>query len=699
MKQTSRLKQRLNRLEDHLKDENPDLVQAVHALREMDNVAHRMGLLPDGESYANKISWWPLISVLGTFSAGKSSFINTFLGEPIQKTGNQAIDDHFTVITYSRGADSQTLPGQALDSDPRFPFYRISEELHEVIPGEGEKIDHYLQMKVVPSEVVKGKILIDSPGFDADEQRKSVLEITDHIIGLSDLVLVFFDGRHPEVGAMRDTLAHLVSPARDLKDSDKFLFILNQIDTSAREDNLEEVVAAWRSALSSHGLSTGNFYVHFNDELAVPVADERVWSRYTTKRNNDYAEITKRIRNLDTHRTYRIIGKLKPLANDIEKKAVPKLREAIGEWRKNVLVTDMITFAVIALVSLLFMNAADKYLEKSDFLFWLMVIAAFGGLIMAHFSARTYFSNHIAKTLKEESYGDMDQAFLKNTSGWRSVFFSNPTGFNTRSKRMLEAVRDKSEAMIVSLNTKMANPSGKRPSYKTSVPSHSPAAARQAVKPEVKEVKQASASVSTAHQTAFAQEDKPLDVKPILKTAPSKPEAVPVVPTRTPENKSAFASTVSNSSQKSAFNTDTSLHKEKIEIIDTPITPPAKQATSSVKSESPMVSTSTSTLTSTKRTLSNTSKPKTNLSAVKKIETAITPTPTPTPKKKDNDIELSSILTNNTSKTSTKTATKVETKSTSNTPQLPLTKPLIHKEAEKFEASKTNGAAKPEDKA
>ena len=57
---------------------------------------------------------------------------------------------------------------------------------------------------------LRGKILIDSPGFDADAQRTSTLKITDHIIDLSDLVLVFFDARHPEPGAMSDTLAHLV---------------------------------------------------------------------------------------------------------------------------------------------------------------------------------------------------------------------------------------------------------------------------------------------------------------------------------------------------------------------------------------------------------------------------------------------------------------------------------------------------------
>ena len=50
---------------------------------------------------------------------------------------------------------------------------------------------------------VAGLEFIDSPGFDADEQRTAVLRITDHIVDLSDIVLVFFDARHPESGSMR----------------------------------------------------------------------------------------------------------------------------------------------------------------------------------------------------------------------------------------------------------------------------------------------------------------------------------------------------------------------------------------------------------------------------------------------------------------------------------------------------------------
>ncbi|WP_347338070.1 dynamin family protein [Chromatium okenii] len=93
--------QRLHELELHLGQENPVLLNAVQSFRALDQIAYRVGLLETNQSFANQIPWWPLISILGTFSAGKSTFVNNYLGQKLQRTGNQAVDDRFTVIVYS----------------------------------------------------------------------------------------------------------------------------------------------------------------------------------------------------------------------------------------------------------------------------------------------------------------------------------------------------------------------------------------------------------------------------------------------------------------------------------------------------------------------------------------------------------------------------------------------------------------------
>ena len=225
-------KERYKKLKEYLSAENPVLLDVIDEYETLDKIGHKLGLITPDETYTSHISWWPMISILGTFSAGKSTFINHYVGAPIQDSGNQAVDDKFTVVCYGNNETPTTLPGLALDADPRFPFYNISEEINKVDPGEGNRVNLYLQLKTLKSPNVKGKILIDSPGFDADSQRDGILRITSHIVEMSDLVLVFFDARHPEPGAMRDTLEHLVATTIGHRDANKVLYILNQIDTT-----------------------------------------------------------------------------------------------------------------------------------------------------------------------------------------------------------------------------------------------------------------------------------------------------------------------------------------------------------------------------------------------------------------------------------------------------------------------------------
>ncbi len=181
-------KERIKRLEKHLKQENPILSGCVDSFTKLDRIACGLGLANAGESFATQVSWWPVIAVLGTFSAGKSTFLNQYVGQDLQRTGNQAVDDKFTVICYGTGDSAAALPGLALDSDPRFPFYQISRNIEQLGEGEGRRIDSYLQLKTAKAESLRGKIVIDSPGFDADSQRTSTLRLTSHIIDLSDFV-------------------------------------------------------------------------------------------------------------------------------------------------------------------------------------------------------------------------------------------------------------------------------------------------------------------------------------------------------------------------------------------------------------------------------------------------------------------------------------------------------------------------------
>ncbi|HHH39424.1 MAG TPA: dynamin family protein [Sedimenticola sp.] len=463
---------RLKHLESHLEQENPVLLDTVRSFRKLDEASYRMGLLNADESYATQIPWWPLISVLGTFSSGKSTFINHYLGFKLERTGNQAVDDRFTVICYSREETSHALPGVALDSDPRFPFYQMSEEIEKVAAGEGRRIDAYLQLKTCPSERLRGKILIDSPGFDADAQRTSTLRITDYIMDLSDLVLVMFDARHPEPGAMKDTLDHLVSKTINRPDSGKFLYILNQLDTTAREDNPEEVVAAWQRALGDRGLTAGRFYTIYNPDSAIPIEDDQLRERFERKRDADLGEIHGRMHEVEIERAYRIVGALEKTARDIEEQAVPALQEALARWKRRVLWGDGIVLGLLA-VLLLFLvldsgglNAPWlQNLTGNPFLFWgglgLLVVGAIG----IHFLIRKAAARSLTRTLRRHMEqigfkGDLVAAFQRSTRPWHSIFRKNPVGWNRKVRSKLKEVIEDADNYVQTLNDRFTNPSG-----------------------------------------------------------------------------------------------------------------------------------------------------------------------------------------------------------------------------------------------
>ncbi len=469
--------QRLRNLEHHLEQENPVLLSAVQGFRELDRVAHAMGLLPANASYATQIPWWPLISVLGTFSAGKSTFINHYLGLKVQRTGNQAVDDRFTVICYGSGAVTQVLPGVALDADPRFPLYRISSSINDVANGEGARIDAYLQLKACPSEELRGKILIDSPGFDADKQRTATLRIVDHIIDLSDLVLVFFDARHPEPGAMRDTLHHLVSRTVHRADTGKFMFILNQLDMTAREDNPEEVIAAWQRALGEEGLTAGRFYCIYSPESAVPIADPALRHRYESKRDADLNEIHARMRGVEVERAYRIIGALDKTASDIAERAVPLLTEALRRWRKQVLVADLLLAGLIGALFLVWSIRAGHWQGLQYNPAWLAAARQVGwatpaliGLIGAaalgvHFGLRLLFAKGLTDWVRERAASlglslEIVAAFRRNTAPHRTLLLSIPTGWGNAARQRVEQVLRNCDIHVQTLNDRFTNPSG-----------------------------------------------------------------------------------------------------------------------------------------------------------------------------------------------------------------------------------------------
>ncbi|CAK0769332.1 Dynamin_N domain-containing protein [Azospirillaceae bacterium] len=517
---------RLETLENHLRSEHPSLLAVLPTFRAFDKLLYRMGFLDQTDSLALRIPWWPMVAILGLFSAGKSSFINSYLGADLQISGNQAVDDKFTMICFGPDRKYDALPGTALNADPRFPFYRMSDEIEKVAKGEGKRIDAYLQLKTCSSTRVKGKIIIDSPGFDADDQRRSTLRVTDHILDLADLVLIFFDARRPEPGAMQDTLSHLVSKTVQRSDTRKFLYVLNQIDTSAREDNPEAVVGAWQRAIASAGLISGRFYGIYNRDVAPPIDDPIKRARYESKCSEDLAEIHARINEVEYGRGYRIVGILDGLAKELDGEIIPYLVKKISLWRRWVILCDALILIVMAA---LIGEAFDHFgygtivtwmHESRPAWFWNLPARAFavgaGALLifsLAHFQARQLVAQCMVRRLPER-IGQLDLnlrlAFLTNTRSWRSLFWKTPTGWGKMAERRIFAIREAVARHVQAWNDLYTDPAGYR--YEASAPGSPTLAENSPFQRSASEEAAAVAAATAAATTILASAEEPVGI-------------------------------------------------------------------------------------------------------------------------------------------------------------------------------------------
>ena len=276
------------------------------------------------------------------------------------------------------------------------------------------------------------------------------------MIELSDLVLVFFDARHPEPGAMRDTLDLLVGQTMARPDSNKFLYILNQLDTTAREDNPEEVVGAWHRALSEKGLTAGRFYAIYTPDMAVPIEDEARRVRYEAKRQKDVDDILERMESVGVSRSYRIVSNLEQAARKLEAD-VDAVNAGVLRWRRRVLWTDAIVFGLV-LISFGILSWERGWWDGGRFapswggdgaggviILLAVVIPLFTAL---HFLFRGLAASAIGDSLTEP----IRRAFLRNTKAPRSAFFGGAAGWGRRNRTAVRSVIEDTTGYTEALN-------------------------------------------------------------------------------------------------------------------------------------------------------------------------------------------------------------------------------------------------------
>ncbi|MDF1583088.1 MAG: hypothetical protein RQ733_01655 [Methyloprofundus sp.] len=428
----------LQQLEQQLADKNPALLQAFRLYHELDQVAYDLGLIGIDDSLANKTSWSPIITVIGDASSGKIEFINHYLNSIPPAIDPYSIHAQFTVLIYRDDQSPMTLPGTAVDGDPRFPFFHISERLEQLEKGASRNINSYLELKTNNSNQLKDKTIILAPGFAANQKQAETELLREHASTLSDLVFVFFDARQSTLEDFRSSLSPFLKHSARSNNPSKYIYVINEPSNNTESVDLND----WKQQLIHLGLEAGQFFV-----LSESTA------------SSTQQAIEQKLTNIDVESAYRILNNLQQHITEFDTVVMHEVQKGIDLWkdRSHFTLTVVLSFIALTLVAGeiqmgLLAVLLDPFVA-SVALFLLIVC-----LIPVHIYSSKVHAKFIAKKLAERQVElglieNLPALFNKGITLWRILLpIRQPVGWTSDVKDTLDMLMTRAKGLVQSLN-------------------------------------------------------------------------------------------------------------------------------------------------------------------------------------------------------------------------------------------------------
>ncbi|KAM6957787.1 uncharacterized protein FYW47_011891 [Aplochiton taeniatus] len=195
------------------------------------------------------------VMLMGNHSAGKSSFINWYVEEHIQRTGVAIETQGFSFVTSGRKRES--LTGNA--TLHLYPHFKPLQEF--------KGLSEYLSTEVCTSRQKRFSLVtfVDSPGL-VDGDMKYPFDVDQAIMWLGelcDLILVFFD---PMGQALCKRTLNIVEQLNE-KHGDRLRFYLSKADEAGGESDRQRVMMqivqelCKRSGLNKCGFDMPTIYI------------------------------------------------------------------------------------------------------------------------------------------------------------------------------------------------------------------------------------------------------------------------------------------------------------------------------------------------------------------------------------------------------------------------------------------------------
>ena len=460
----------LESLEKHLIGQNPALLQAANVYHQLDQLEYDLGLLETDDTTATKASWWPVITLVGSSKSGKAEFINNYLKAQLVNAGLQT---KLTVFQHSQNDQAVTLPGTALDGDPRFPFYRVSSKLERIRKGEGERVNNYLELKTSINTRLQDKILINTPDL-ADTFDNVSLFLTHHVIDLSDLILVFIETDLSKLESIRKILLQLFKDENgNQKEPNKIVFVVNQEKGMTDNAYVEQIMTMLKNQLDEVDIKVGQFLVLDNNEQASAVhanigttsildqiaGKQAAATTATGDSNKSRAVIEEQMASVNVHRAYAILNTLEHNIREIDDSIIPELRKILEVWKDRVHFTVSLILGFFA--TLLVFAEVNTGIVSSLFdpiIGSIVLVAIILVMLPAHFLISKTHAKLIINQLndrkkQEDSVENLAGLFERHMTFWLMLLpKKEPVGWNKVAKARATGLLQQAKDLVQSLN-------------------------------------------------------------------------------------------------------------------------------------------------------------------------------------------------------------------------------------------------------
>ena len=431
-------------LEKHFANDNPVLLRSAKVFHDLDQIEYDLGLIEMDETTACKNSWWPIVSLIGGNSTAKSRFINSYLGAQQTLSGIQSSSHKFTVLLQNSQSNSATLPGSALDVDPRYPFYQISKRIEQLQKGEGSRINSYLELKTINSERLKGRLFIDSPNISAVPTSPINSMLIKHIIEHSDLVLVFTDVFESPSPMLNELIEHIIIH----QDSNKFVYLIDEPLAMLNPAKTNEIISSWQRKLSAMGLNTGQFIIIANQQNSINPLNKV-----------DFSEIDQRMNNVAYDRTYRVLDSLEKSISDIENVVMPEVKKGIVLWKERVNISSLIVLCFIATLAVFAeINVGILEFLIDPIIGPIVLVILLAIMVPIHLLISKLVAKLIIKKLNERQkelhvMENLASLFEQNLTFVRMLLpLTEPVAWNKKMKTRLMQLTEKTKDLVQSLN-------------------------------------------------------------------------------------------------------------------------------------------------------------------------------------------------------------------------------------------------------